>query len=85
MVKLPIMMYVREVLLRLLPTIAICFASSSLFLIVIEEGFIRLVLITLLNLIITSITVYFIGLERSEKTYFKTLLSKLPILKRNLI
>ena len=85
MVKLPIMMYVREVLFRLLPTIAICFASSSLLLFVMGEGFIRLVLITLLNLIITSITIYFIGFEKSEKTYFNTFLSKIPILKRKLI
>ena len=82
MVKLPIMMYVREVLFRLLPVMAICFAVPSILLFVMEEGVARLVSVALLSMAISSITIYLIGLEKNERSYMAALLSKITILRK---
>ena len=76
MVKLPIMMYVREVLFKVLPVMAICFAVPSLLLINIGEGVIRLVTIVALSTLVTSIAIYNLGLNGGERKYLAELINK---------
>ena len=80
MVKLPIMMYVREVLFKVLPTMAICFAVPSILLITMGESLIRLALIVVMSTFVTSFTTYNIGLEEGEKKYLLELTHKLPFI-----
>ena len=71
MVKLPIMLYVREVLFKLLPVAIISFAIPSLFLLVMESGGIRLIVICIVSLLVTSSTEYFVGFSNNEQKFIK--------------
>lgn len=71
MVKLPIMLYVREVLFKLLPVAIISFAIPSLFLLVMESGWIRLIVICIVSLLVTSSTEYFVGFSNNEQKFIK--------------
>lgn len=82
MVKLPIMMYVREVLFKVSPVMAISFAIPSILLFVIDEGLLRLVAVALLSMTVTTVTTYLIGLNEGEKKYIIGLLEKNPVLKK---
>ena len=82
MVKLPIMMYVREVLFKVTPVMAISFAIPSILLFVIDEGLLRLVAVALLSMTVTTVTTYLIGLNEGEKKYIIGLLEKIPVLKK---
>ena len=82
MVKLPIMMYVREVLFKVTTVMAISFAIPSILLFVIDEGLLRLVAVVLLSMTVTTVTTYLIGLNDGEKKYIIGLLEKNPVLKK---
>ena len=82
MVKLPIMMYVREVLFKVTPVMAISFVIPSILLFVIDEGLLRLVAVVLLSMTVTTVTTYLIGLNEGEKKYIIGLLEKIPVLKK---
>lgn len=77
MVKLPVMLYVREVLFKVLPTMAICFATPFILLCTMEEGILRLVSITALNTVVTVTTAYLIGLKDGERKYLMELINKM--------
>ena len=80
MVKLPIMMYVRTVLFKVIPTMAICFAVPSLLLFTMGEGLLRFALIVVSSMIVTSFATYSIGLDEGEKKYLIELSKKIPII-----
>lgn len=82
MVKLPIMMYVREVLFKVTTVMAISFVIPSILLFVIDEDLLRLVAVVLLSMIVTTVTTYLIGLNDGEKKYIIGLLEKNPVLKK---
>ena len=82
MVKLPIMMYVREVLFKVTTVMAISFAIPSILLFVIDEGLLRFVAVVLLSMTVTTVTTYLIGLNEGEKKYIIGLLEKNPVLKK---
>ena len=82
MVKLPFMMYVREVLFKVTLVMAISFAIPSILLFVIDEGLLRLVAVVLLSMTVTTVTTYLIGLNEGEKKYIIGLLEKIPVLKK---
>ena len=80
MVKLPIMMYVKEVLFKVLPTMAICFSVPSILMFSMGEGVMRLIFTVVLSMIVTSITAYHFGLKESEKKYLIELTNKVPLI-----
>lgn len=80
MVKLPIMMYVQEVLFKVLPTMALCFAIPSILVLTIGEGVTRLVSTVVLSTMVTSVTAYHFGLNESEKKYLIELTNKVPFI-----
>ena len=80
MVKLPIMMYVKEVLFKVLPTMAICFSVPSILIFSMGEGVMRLIFTVVLSMIVTSITAYHFGLKESEKKYLIELTNKVPLI-----
>ena len=82
MVKLPIMMYVREVLFKVTTVVAISFVIPSILLFVIDEDLLRLVAVVLLSMTVTTVTTYLIGLNDGEKKYIIGLLEKNPVLKK---
>ena len=82
MVKLPIMMYVREVLFKVTTVMAISFVIPSILLFVIDEDLLRLVAVALLSMTVTTVTTYLIGLNDGEKKYIIGLLEKNPVLKK---
>ena len=82
MVKLPIMMYVREVLFKVTTVMAISFVIPSILLFVIDEDLLRLVAVVLLSMTVTTVTTYLIGLNDGEKKYIIGLLEKNPVLKK---
>ena len=80
MVKLPTMMYVHEVLFKVLPTMAICFAIPSILVLTMGEGVARLVSTVVLSTMVTSVTVYHFGLNKSEKKYLIEMTNKVPFI-----
>ena len=80
MVKLPIMLYVKEVLFKVLPTMAICFSVPSILMFSMGEGVMRLIFTVVLSLIVTSITTYHFGLKENEKKYLIELTNKVPLI-----
>lgn len=88
MVKLPIMMYVREVLFKIVPVMAICFAVPSILLFSMSEGFMRLAFVVALSTIVTSLTTFHLGLNEDEKKYLVELINKIKlvnIIKKNVM
>ena len=82
MVKLPIMMYVKEVLCKITLVMVISFAIPSVLLFVLDKSLLRLVAVVLLSMTVTSMTSYFIGLTECEKKYILGILEKIPIFKK---
>ena len=69
MVKLPVMMYVREVLYRVLPVMIICFIISMMIRFSMQEGWMRLILLCLVSTIVTAVVEYSIGLTKNERKF----------------
>lgn len=69
MIKLPTMMYIREVLYKLLPVMAIGFATPGILVLTMDAGWIRLILVCLFSALVTSVTEYFFGLSKNEKCF----------------
>ena len=69
MVKLPVMMYVRDVLYRVLPVIGISFISPMIIRFSMQEGWKRLVLLSVVSTIVTAIVEFQIGLTKNERKF----------------
>lgn len=69
MVKLPVMMYVREVLYKLAPVIVVGFAIPGILILTMDAGWLRLILVCLLSFLVTAASEYFIGLSNKEKDF----------------
>lgn len=69
MVKLPVMMYVREVLYKLAPVIVVGFAIPGILILTMDAGWLRLILVCLLSVLVTAASEYFIGLSNKEKDF----------------
>lgn len=69
MVKLPVMMYVREVLYRVLPVMIICFIIPMMIRFSMQEGWMRLILLCLVSTIVTAVVEYSIGLTKNERKF----------------
>lgn len=69
MVKLPVMMYVKEVLYKVMPVMAIAFAVPSLLRFTMEEGAVRLIAVCAVSVVVTTITEYRLGLTSQERTF----------------
>lgn len=82
MVKLPMMMYIREVLFKITPTIVICFAIPSLLLFTMHDGITRLIVTALVSTIVVITTVYAIGLTKGEKRYLIDLVTKISLFRK---
>ena len=69
MVKLPVMMYVRDVLYRVLPVMVISLIPSIIIRFSMQEGWMRLILLCLVSTIVTAIIEYWIGLTKNERKF----------------
>lgn len=69
MVKLPVMMYIREVLYKLAPVILVGFAIPGILILTMDAGWLRLILVCLLSVLVTAASEYFIGLSNKEKDF----------------
>ena len=81
MIKLPIMMYVREVLFKVLPTMGVSFIVTSLLLPIMEDGIHRLMSVIVLSMVVTSFSSYLLGLNNGEKKFLIEMINKTPIIK----
>lgn len=69
MVKLPFMMYVRDVLYRVIPVMGISFMIPMVIRFSMQEGWKRLVLLCLVSTIVTAIVEFRIGLTKDERAF----------------
>lgn len=69
MVKLPVMMYIREVLYKLAPVIVVGFAIPGILILTMDASWLRLILVCLLSVLVTAASEYFIGLSNKEKDF----------------
>lgn len=69
MVKLPVVMYIREVLYKLAPIIVVGFAIPGILILTMDAGWLRLILVCLLSVLVTAASEYFIGLSNKEKNF----------------
>lgn len=69
MVKLPVVMYVREVLLKVIPVIVVSFLVTGALSFVMEPGWPRLLLVCVLSAIVTSVVEFCVGLSEGERHF----------------
>ena len=69
MVKLPVMMYVREVLFKVLPVIVISFVILGMVVYLMNPSFIRLLIVCVTSVLTISIVEFFIGLTKQEQAF----------------
>lgn len=69
MVKLSVMMYVRDVLYRVLPVMGISFIIPMIIRFSMQEGWKRLVLLCVVSTIVTAIVEFRIGLTKKERAF----------------
>lgn len=83
MVKLPIMMYVREVLYRVVPVIAISFAVPAVLCFVMDAGWLQLIFVCVLSVLVTSTVEFYVGLSVNERLFVVEKLNNVSVI-RNL-
>lgn len=69
MIKLPVMMYVRKVLYRIVPVMGISFCISSVFAALMEQGWPRLLTVCAVSVIITISSAFIVGLTKGERVF----------------
>ena len=69
MVKLPVMMYVRDVLYRVIPVMGISFIFPLIIHFSMQEGWKRLVLLCVVSTIVTAVVEFQIGLTKNEREF----------------
>ena len=69
LVKLSVLSYLKEVVFRILPVALIAMIIPIIVKTSFHEGFIRLVITGFSSLIFVGITIYFVGLEKSEQVF----------------
>lgn len=69
MVKLPVMMYVREVLVKVVTVMATAFAIPSLLCLTLAEGWSRLIAVCAVSVVATAVTEYRLGLSVQERNF----------------
>lgn len=67
--KLPVMMYVRDVLYRVFSVMIISFVPPIIIRFSMQEGRMRLILLCLVSTIVTSIVEYRLGLPKNERKF----------------
>lgn len=77
----PVMKYLREVILRLLPVSILAFILPGFVYYMMEDGWIRFIVLLLTSMIGTGILVYVTALEDSERQTVITAIRKVFVLK----
>lgn len=80
MVKLPVMMYVREVLYKVIPVMCVSFAIPGLLCLTMEAGWTRLLTVCILSVFITSSTEYFLGMTQKEQNFITEKINNVVII-----
>ena len=80
MVKLPVMMYVREVLYKVFPVMGICFAIPCLLCLTMEVSWIRMIAVCILSVFVTSTTEYFVGMTQNERKFIKDKINNMAMI-----
>ena len=80
MVKLPVMMYVREVLLKVILVMCISFVLPMALRLSMQEGWLRLITICAIGTIITALVEFRIGLTTNERLFVTEKLKKIKII-----
>ena len=81
MVKLPVMMYVREVLYRVIPVIAISFAVPAVLCFVMDAGWMRLIVVCALSVLVTTVVEYYVGLTSTERLFVVEKLNNVSVIR----
>jgi len=71
LVKLEVLEYLKKVLLRIIPTTLTAIFIPILIITNLKDGFYRLIISILFSLICIGVSIYFIGLEKTERTFLK--------------
>lgn len=69
MIKLPVVMYVREVLWKVIPVIVVSFLVVGALCLVMEPGWARLLSVCVLSAIVTSVMEFCVGLSEGERHF----------------
>ncbi len=81
LVKLDILNYLKEVVLKIIPVSIVSMIIPSLIKSFLHEGFARLLIIGFSSIVVVSVTTYFVGLEKNEQVFLtnklKQVLAKL--------
>ncbi len=82
MVKLPVMMYAREVLYKVIPVMAIAFTIPSLLRLTMTDGWARLIMVCLVSVVVTAVTEYRLGLSEHERNFITEKICNIMIFKK---
>ena len=73
MVKIPISMFLKDVLLKVLPVMAIGFLVPALISFCLDAGWLRLILVCIVSTLTIAISEYSIGLSVGERKFVKAM------------
>ena len=71
MIGMPVGMYVRNVLLRIIPITIFSFMIPYVLVIFMEPSLLRLILTLISSIIVECVAVWFIGLDKDEKIFVR--------------
>lgn len=69
MVKLPVMMYIREVLYKVIPVTTISFAAPAVLCLIMDAGWMRLLAVCIMSTFVTAATEFHAGLTGNERLF----------------
>ena len=69
LIKLPVMMYVQDVLFKVLPVIVISFAVSGMIVYLMNPGIIRFLIVSVVSILTISVVEFFVGLTKQERSF----------------
>lgn len=76
MVGLSVIMYTKEVLFKVIPVMGICFTVPLILTLFMKTGILRLFTVCATSVIVTSSTIFYLGLNPGEKTYILEIIKK---------
>lgn len=77
MIKMPIRLYAKQVLARVIPVLIVCFIIPGALVFLMSPGWYRLLLVCIVSVMVIVPTEYFVGLNQNERQFFGDKIGKI--------
>lgn len=83
LMNFPVMMFIKEVFIRIIPVSILSLFLPGLVYLLMDEGFVRVCVLTLVSLMSTTLCIYVCGLETSERALVYNTIRRIIKIKKN--